>query len=54
MELLPFIIDFGPYAVGLVILYLVLDKRLARIETDLTWLKKELPSCRQTSDGPTH
>lgn len=54
MELLPLLLESGPYVVGLLILYLMLDKRLTKIETDLTWLKKELPSCRQTLDDPTH
>jgi len=54
MEFLPLLFESGPYVVGLLVLYLLLDKRLTKIETDLTWLKKELPLCQQTSDDHTN
>ena len=30
-----------------------LEIRIARIQTDLTWLKKEIPGCRPTLENPT-
>jgi hypothetical protein len=46
----------GGFVTGLimVILYfLSIEKRLTRIETDITWLKKELPGCQQRSEKDT-
>jgi len=54
MEILPLLFESGPYVIGLLILYVMINGRLTKIETDLTWLKKELPSCRQTLADPTH
>jgi len=54
MEFLPLLFGSGPYVIGLLILYLMLDKRLTKIETDLTWLKKVLPACQQTSEDHTN
>lgn len=30
-----------------------LEVKIAKVQTDLTWLKKELPQCQQTSVDPT-
>jgi len=41
-------------AVALVLLYFVgVEKRITRIETDITWLKKEIPLCRPPLDDRT-
>lgn len=30
-----------------------LEIKIAKIQTDLTWLKKELPACQPTLEDPT-
>lgn len=30
-----------------------LEVKIARIQTDITWLKKELPACQPTLEDPT-
>ncbi|MBA7472729.1 hypothetical protein ES707_08061 [subsurface metagenome] len=39
-----------PALVMVVVYFLSTEKRLTRIETDLTWIKKELPGCQQPLD----
>ena len=42
-----------PLIITLAIWAVRLEIRIAKIQTDLTWLKKELPACRQPSDQDT-
>lgn len=42
-----------PAVIMIVWYFLSTERRLTRIETDLTWLKKEIPGCRQPSEDRT-
>jgi len=42
-----------PVVIMIVVYFGSIEKRLTRIETDLTWLKKEIPACLQPSDRNT-
>lgn len=53
MNYLQYIINSIPLVVALVIWAVHLEKKITRIETDISWLKKELPGCRPTSENPT-
>ena len=53
MDYLQYIINSIPLIVALVIWAVHLEKKITRIETDISWLKKELPTCRPTSEDPT-
>jgi len=53
MNYLQYIINSIPLVVALVIWAVHLEKKITRIETDISWLKKELPACRPTSENPT-
>ncbi|MBA7582351.1 hypothetical protein ES708_24279 [subsurface metagenome] len=39
-----------PAVVMVIVYFLSTEKRLTRIETDLTWIKREIPGCQQPSD----
>jgi hypothetical protein len=39
-----------PAAVMVIVYFLSTEKRLTRIETDISWLKRELPGCLPHSD----
>ena len=40
--------------VGALIIWAVrLEIKIAKIQTDITWLKLELPACQPTSEKPT-
>jgi len=54
MEYVSYLLNSIPLVVALLIWAVRLEKKITRIETDLTWIKKELPGCRQTSADPTH
>ena len=53
MEILDYLYKQSPLILVLIAWAIRLETRIARIQTDLTWIKKELPKCRQTSDDPT-
>jgi len=53
MDYLQYILNSIPLIVALVIWAVHLEKKITRIETDISWLKKELPTCRPTSEDPT-
>ena len=53
MDYLQYILNSIPLIFALVIWAVHLEKKITRIETDITWLKKELPVCQQTSVDPT-
>jgi len=40
-----------PAVVMVVWYFLCTEKRLTRIETDITWLKREVPGCQPRSEG---
>jgi hypothetical protein len=42
-----------PAIVMILFYFLSSERRLTRIETDITWLKKEIPACRPRLDVPT-
>lgn len=54
MDYLQVIINNLPLIVALVIWAVRLEKKITKIETDIAWIKKEFPTCRQTSADPTH
>lgn len=50
-SILPSIIGGSIPALAVVAVYfLSTEKRLTRIETDISWLKRELPTCRPPSE----
>lgn len=53
MEYLDYLLNSIPLVVALLIWAVRLEKKITRIETDIAWLKKELPACQQTSADPT-
>jgi len=53
MDYLQYAINSIPLIVALVIWAVHLEKKITRIETDISWLKKELPTCRPNSADPT-
>lgn len=42
-----------PLVAALIIWAARLEIKIARIQTDITWLKKELPACQPTLEDPT-
>lgn len=42
-----------PLVAALLIWAVTLEIKIARIQTDITWLKKELPACRPTLENHT-
>jgi len=42
-----------PAVVMIVCYFMSTERRLTRIETDISWLKKEVPGCRQPSKENT-
>jgi len=52
--MLEYFVNSIPLVIALVIWAIRLEVRIAKIQTDISWLKKELPACRQTSEDPTH
>ncbi|MBA7495704.1 hypothetical protein ES702_06293 [subsurface metagenome] len=42
-----------PLVACLIVWAVHLEVKIARIQTDISWLKKELPACQQTSEDPT-
>lgn len=53
MNYLQYVLNSLPLICALVIWAVHLEKKITRIETDITWLKKELPGCLPTSENPT-
>lgn len=53
MPYLEYIYNSLPLVVALIIWAVRLEKKITGIETDIAWLKKELPTCRPTSEDPT-
>ena len=52
MDYLQYFINSIPLVFALVIWAVRLEKKITRIETDIAWLKKELPTCRRPSAVP--
>jgi len=42
-----------PLVVALFIWAVRLETKIARLQTDIAWLKKELPGCQPTLEDPT-
>jgi len=53
MDFLQSTIYASPYLLFFVLLFVRLEHRLTKIETDISWLKKEAPRCPLTSDDPS-
>ena len=50
--MLDYIYHSLPLVAALIVWAIRLETKIARIQTDITWLKKELPQCQQTLDDP--
>lgn len=46
MEYLSYILNNLPFIVALLIWAVRLEKKITRIETNLAWLMKEVPTCQ--------
>ncbi|MBA7710442.1 hypothetical protein ES703_119384 [subsurface metagenome] len=53
MEFIQYLLNSIPLVIALLIWAVTLEKKITRIETDISWIKKELPTCRPTSEDPT-
>lgn len=53
MDYLQYLLNSLPLVAALLIWAVRLEKKITRIETDITWIKKELPACQQTLGDPT-
>ena len=53
MDVIKYLVQSLPVVVVLLIWAVRLEKKITRIETDISWIKKELPSCRRPSAVPT-
>jgi len=51
--MLDYIFHSLPLVGALIIWAIRLEVKIAKIQTDITWLKKEIPQCRPTSENPT-
>ena len=51
--MLDYILHSIPLVAALLIWAARLEIKIAKIQTDITWLKKELPQCLPTSEDPT-
>lgn len=51
--MLDYILHSLPLVAALILWAVHLEVKIAKIQTDIAWLKKEIPACRQTSDDPT-
>lgn len=49
MDYLHYILNSIPLIIALIIWAVHLEKKITSIETDISWLKKELPLCRPNS-----
>lgn len=45
--MLDYVIKIIPMAIPLIIWAIRLETKLARIETDLKWIRKEIPKCQR-------
>jgi len=52
VKILEYLTQSIPLIIALVIWAVHLEVKIARIQTDITWLKKELPGCLPPSDEP--
>lgn len=52
--MLNYFLNSLPLVAALIIWAARLEIKIAKIQTDIVWLKKELPHCRQTSEDHTH
>lgn len=53
INIVEYILQSLPIIVALIIWAVRLEKKITRIETDISWIKKELPACQQTLEDPT-
>lgn len=51
--MLDYILHSLPLVAALILWAVRLETKIARIQTDITWLKKEIPGCQPTLDDPT-
>jgi len=52
--MLDYVLHSLPLVAALIIWAVRLEIKIAKIQVDIAWLKKELPSCRQTSVDLSH
>jgi len=45
MNYLHYVLNSIPLIIALFVWAVRLEKKITRIETDITWIKKELPAC---------
>lgn len=50
--MLDYILHSLPLVAALIVWAVRMEIKIAKIQVDITWLKKELPLCRQTSEDP--
>ena len=48
-----YLLNSLPLVAALIVWAVRLEVKIARIQTDITWLKKELPQCQPTLEDPT-
>jgi len=48
MEIFKYLSSSIPLVIALIIWAVHLENKITRIETDISWMKKELPGCRRT------
>ncbi|GAH74611.1 unnamed protein product [marine sediment metagenome] len=51
--MIDYVLHSLPLVAALVIWAIRLETKIASIQTDITWLKKEIPGCRQTLEDRT-
>jgi len=51
--MIDYLIQSMPLILALIIWAIRLEVKIASIQTDISWLKKELPACRPTSEDHT-
>lgn len=51
--MLDYLLHSLPLVGALIVWAVHLEVKIARIQTDIDWLKLELPACRPTSEDPT-
>ena len=43
-----------PLIIALLIWAVRLEKKITKVETDITWIREMIPKCQPTSAKPTH
>lgn len=51
--MIEYFINSIPLVLALIVWAIRLEIKIAQIQTDISWLKKELPACQPTSEDHT-